>query len=348
MTKKHDYFKTFCNVSKAFGTTLDNRELLNLIVASTIETMGGKAACLFLADEGKDTFVPVAQKGLSETYLHANPLKAKKIVAAIQKKGYLHFRDATSDPRLEHHEAKKAEGIATILSVAVIVKNKTIGILSLYMAKPKDFTEQEIDFMAAMAEHGGMAIENARLFERMRHNSKLFLDLSASINSSLDIKEILHKLTADLSASLGMKGVAIRLLNKEEETLQLVASHGLSERFLNKGPVSAAKCLVHALKGETQVINDVATSKDIQYREETIKEGIVAMLCAPIRSKDDIIGVLRLYSAAKRDFHEETLMLVNALAHQGGLAIQNASMHMMLQEDKKSLEEDIWSHRQWF
>ena len=348
MTKKNDYFKTFCKVSKAFGTTLDNKELLNLIVASAIETMGAKGVCLFLADEGKDIFVPVAQKGLSDTYLHANPLKAKKIVAAIQKEGYLHFRDATSDPRLEHHEAKKAEGIATLLSVAVVVKNKTIGILSLYMAEIKDFTEQEIDFMAAMAEHGGMAIENARLFERMRHNTKLFLDMAASINSSLDIKEILHKLTADLGESLAMKGVAIRLLNKEDQTLKLVASHGLSKSFQNKGPVSAAKCLIHTLKGETKVIDDVATSEDIQYRKETLKEGIVSMLCVPIKSKDEIIGVLRLYSDVKRVFPEDTIMLVNAIAHQGGLAIQNASMHMMLQEDKKSLEQEIWSHRMWF
>lgn len=348
MTKNNDYFKTFCKVSKAFGTTIDSKELIDLIVVSAIETMGAKAACLFLADEGKDVFVPVAQKGLSEKYLHANPLKAKKIVAAIQKEGYRHFRDATSDPRLEHHEAKKAEGIATILSVAVVVKNKTIGILSLYMAKTKDFTEQEIEFMAAMAEQGGMAIENARLFQRMRENAELFLDMASSINSSLDIKEILRKLTADLGASLGMKGVAIRLLNKEDETLNLVASHGLSENFLNKGPVSAAKCLAHALKGETQVIEDVETSEEIQYRTEPLEEGIVSMLCVPIRSKDEIIGVLRLYSDVKRDIPEDTIMLVNALAHQGGLAIQNASMLMMLQEDKVSLEKEIWSHRSWF
>jgi len=348
MAKKDDYFTTFCKVSTAFGTTLDNKKLIELIVSSAIETMGAKAACLFLADEGKDIFVPVAQKGLSKKYLHANPLKAKKIVAAIQKKGYLHFRDATTDKRLEHHEAKKAEGIATILSVAVVVKKKTIGILSLYMADTKDFTKPEIEFMAALAEQGGMAIENNRLLERMRHNTKLFLDLSASINSSLDIKEILHKLTADLAESLRMKGVAIRLLDKDKETFKLVASHGLSESFLNKGPVSAAKCLAHALKGKTQVIEDVATSKEVQYKEETLEEGIVSMVCAPIRSKDEIIGVLRIYSEVKQEFPEETIMMVNALAHQGGLAIQNASMLMMLQEDKTSLEKEIWSHRMWF
>ena len=40
--------------------------------------------------------------------------------------------------------------------------------------------------------------------------------------------------------------------------------------------------------------------------------------------------------------------MVKALAHQGGLAIQNASMFLKLEKDKKSLEEDIWSYRSYF
>ena len=115
MTKQPDYFKTFCNVSKAFGTAISTEKLLDLIVASVIETMQAKAACLFLADEEKDVFIPVSQKGLSDNYLHAKPLQAKLIVSAILKGGYLYIQDATSDPRVEHHDAKKAEGIASIL-----------------------------------------------------------------------------------------------------------------------------------------------------------------------------------------------------------------------------------------
>ncbi|MGD8492895.1 MAG: GAF domain-containing protein, partial [Desulfobacterales bacterium] len=110
MTKEKDYFRTFCKVSKAFGTTLSSEKLLDLIVQSAIDTMDGKAACLFLAEEQKDIFVPVAQKGLSDNYLHQKPLKARRLVKAIVKEGHLQFRDATTDPRLEHHDAKKAEG----------------------------------------------------------------------------------------------------------------------------------------------------------------------------------------------------------------------------------------------
>jgi GAF domain-containing protein len=251
MATEINYFKSICKVSRAFGTTFSKSKLLDLIVTSAIETMDAKAACLFLADDDEDVFIPVAQKGLSDRYLHAQPLHAKKIVGAILKGGHLAIRDATEDPRVENHEMKKAEGIASILDVPVIVKDKTIGILALYTAKPRDFSEDEVDFLTALAEHGGRAIEQARLLERIRNNSTLFLDLAANINSSLDIKKILHNMTADICEVLGMKGVLIRLLNKQSGNLDLVASYGLSEEFLNKGPVSAKSSLSKILKDGT-------------------------------------------------------------------------------------------------
>ena len=82
MTKEKNYFRTFCKVSKAFGSTFSKEKILDLIVESAIETMDAKAACLFLQDRKADVFVPVAQAGLSEKYLHASPVKAKNIVAA--------------------------------------------------------------------------------------------------------------------------------------------------------------------------------------------------------------------------------------------------------------------------
>jgi len=72
------------------------------------------------------------------------------------------------------------------------------------------------------------------------------------------------------------------------------------------------------------------------------------LISTPITSKEEVIGVLRLYSGVKREFPEDVITLVKALAHQGGLAIQNASMYLKLQDDKESLEKDIWSHRARF
>ena len=147
MTEKADFFRSFCKVSRAFGTTFNRDELIKLIIQNAIDTMNGKAACLFLADKEKDLFQPVAQKGLSKKYFHAGPLHAKKITKVILKKGFLAIKDATTDSRLENLEAKKAEGIASILSVPVKVEAKVIGILTLYTATQRDFGKDEIDFL---------------------------------------------------------------------------------------------------------------------------------------------------------------------------------------------------------
>jgi GAF domain-containing protein len=348
MTKTTDYFKTFCTISQAFGTAATQEALLDLIVKSATDALKGKAACLFLADEQKDVFIPTAQHGLSKGYLHASPLKAQDIVKALLKKGHLFFEDATGDPRLENHAAKKKEGIASILTVPVRVKDRPIGVLSLYTAKQRKFATADIDFLCALADQGGVAIEKTRLLERLQKNALMFLDLASAINSTLDINEVLRSLTDKVCHNLGMKGAAIRLLDEESGSLQLVASHGLSDTFLNAGHLISTQLAKAALGGETLIIEDVTTDKRVLLKEELAAEGIASMIVAPISVQDKVIGTLRLYNAVKRKYPQDVVVMVQALAHQGGLAIQNASMYLSLQAAQKELEADVWSHRSWF
>jgi GAF domain-containing protein len=128
-----------------------------------------------------------------------------------------------------------------------------------------------------------------------------------------------------------------------------VASYGLSKKYLQKGPVSAQKSITHALKGQKPVIIlNAATDKRVQYHAMNEEEGIVTILAAPIKTKEQVIGVLRLYSKVARHFTPEEIKLVTALAYLGGLAIQNASLYLMCQADMKDLKEELWSHRSWF
>jgi transcriptional regulator with GAF, ATPase, and Fis domain len=348
MTSEKDYFQTFCKISEAFGTAATVDELLQLIVKSATETMKAKAACLFLSDQRQDIFVPKARFGLSDKYMHANPIKAKKLIAALQKKGFLEFEDATADPRLENHDAKKEEGIASILTVAVMVDGLQIGLLSIYTGEKRKFTDLDVVFIKALAANGGMALKKARLLERIEKNSQLLLELTSAINSSLDIKEVLHNLSEKTGKALGMKGVTIRLLNEKTRALEMVASYGLSETFLSKGTISADKSITGALKGETVIMEDLSADTRLQYPKETKEEGINSIVCIPLQISERIIGVMRLYSEFPRKYPLDYIAVVEAIAHTGALAIQNASLYLALKEDKKSLEEDIWSHRLYF
>jgi GAF domain-containing protein len=182
----------------------------------------------------------------------------------------------------------------------------------------------------------------------MQQNVMLFLELASNINSSLDIRQVLKNLTANICDTFGMKGALIRLMDEDTNSLQLVASHGLSDAFLEKGAITTTETAVRALKGETIIIADATTDERIRFKDAIKKEGIVSIVVIPILARDNVIGVMRLYSDIKREFPSDLMVMLEALAHQGGLAIQNASMYLELQNDKKHLEEDIWSHRSWF
>ncbi len=346
-----EYFQSLSKLSRELGATQDQDKLLNLIINSAVKTMKAKAACLFLMDEdseSKERNVAIAQVGLSDKYMHAGPGHAGKLTAQLLKDGYIYCRDATTDSRLINHEMKKAEGIGSIITMPVLVKGRMLGILSLYTRNIRKFSKDEIDFLNILAAQGGFAIANAQLIKKLRDNSQIFLNLAASISSSLDVKTILQTLTEDVAKSLDVKAASVRLLDDDKRTLKLVASYGLSDKYLNKGAISAEKSIAMALKGKPVVVKNAFTDDGVQYKKEKQEEGIVSILCVPIKSKEDVIGIMRLYSDRQREFTDDEIILVTALAYQGGLAIQNACMYLVIQDDIKDLKENIWSHKSWF
>jgi GAF domain-containing protein len=290
----------------------------------------------------------VAQKGLSRNYHHAAPEKAGETVAQLMKKGHLAVFDALTDERMEHREAKKAEGIASILAVPVMVHGDAIGALALYTADQRKFTKDDIAFLTALAEQGGIAIDRARLIEHIRRNTKLFHDISVSINASLDFKQIISTLTHDLARSFNAKGVTVQLLDLDKKTLKLVAGSGLSESFTGICPDPAEKSIRRTLNGETVYIQDVTTDKSVLNPHIYKKEGIAATISSPIKSGDAVIGVLRMYFGTRRRFYDDEIQMINAFAHQAGLSIHNAACYVSLEKDLKDYKEDMWSHRSWF
>jgi hypothetical protein len=187
-------------------------------------------------------------------------MKARRIVDALNKAGYLAFPDATADPRLENHDAKKAEGIASLLTVPVNMKDHTIGVLSLYTGTRREFEADEIDFLQALAEQGGIAIEKdppAQSHAEADHafsgsglQHQLLPGHSGSTQQS-DGKHLRHP---------GHEGVRSSAFWTKIGTLKLVASHGLSDEFLETGRHHHTETAARALKGETIVISDATTT----------------------------------------------------------------------------------------
>lgn len=174
---------------------------------------------------------------------------------------------------------------------------------------------------------------------------KLFKDVCKKINSSLDIREVLNSITENTVKTLNLKGCTIFLLDQMEKKLKISSSDGLSEAYLNKGPVDSEKSIVETLSGKWVLIPDATNDYRIQYPVEAKKEGIITILSVPMSVKEKIIGVLRIYTSEPREFSEIEKEFISGLAEIGCIGIENARMYTILKADHEKL---IYDGHQWF
>ena len=378
--KEIAYFRVFHEVSRSILSVLDSKEVLRLIVRRIVPAMKLKAASLRLLNEKTNDLELAASRFLSKKYLRKGSLDADKSVPEVLKGKPVLILDAQNDPRIQYGKEKAEEGIVSVLSVPVQMYNKVIGMLRLYTSSPRSFTEGEIEFASALGEMAGLAIINARMYEKEKEKlTRLFnkgglepvhqerikkYGIKTVTKETCDAKKstaffkILHEITRDLLYDLNsqdvlgsmvkktiqilhIKGCCIYLLNETTGRLEMAAFGGLSNTYLQKGPLHADKSMPDVAKGKAVFIEDVATNKYIQYGDEAIKEGIASILSIPIFVKGYVIGEIRLYSAEKREYEKEDIEFILASAEIGGIAITNSKFYRRLKNDIKFWESTL-------
>ena len=371
-TKASEYFRLFFETAQATLSAGNLPSILETLVCRTVAALGVKAGSLRLIDEQSNSLEQVAAFGLSEAYLNKGTLSVDQSIPQVLSGQPVCIRNAFSDSRIQYPEALQAEGLNTILSVPVVAGEKVIGVLRLYTAEPRDFREEDIEFVSALAEMGGMAIVNARrhqaegdklaaLFEEIGvdlpttvesgaqpFETCAFLpidpaksleffrtlhEVTRGILSTTDSKRVMQLIVDKLLDIMKIKGSALRLRNETTHELELIASAGLSEKFLGKGQPHTDQSISETLAGRPVLISDTSNDPRLEYPAETVAEGITSLLSLPIVVRQRVIGVLRLYGAEKRQYHQEELTFLTALAGIAGVAIMNARGYEQTRND---------------
>jgi signal transduction protein with GAF and PtsI domain len=153
------------------------------------------------------------------------------------------------------------------------------------------------------------------------------------INASLDPALILEEIVKCVVSALHLKAAGIRLLDSRGKKLFLGASCGLSNQYLQKGPVLIEESGLDksALLGNTIWLKDVRTDKNFQYRDMAKEEGIKSVLVLPLSLESKVIGVLRVYSDKVRKFNAQEIKFLEAVANLSAIALDNARLHQKLQ-----------------
>jgi len=165
---EYTYYSAFIQITRAISSSIDLKTVLHQIVKSTCETTDSKGCTLMLLDEAGERLEVKSFYGLSEQYVGKGPVSADKSIADTLKGEPVIIEDATSDPRVQYPKEASKEGIASIVSVPIILRERIIGVLRLYTPVPCRFAKDDIDFLSAIATQSGLAIENAKMYDRVK------------------------------------------------------------------------------------------------------------------------------------------------------------------------------------
>ncbi|MCL5022164.1 MAG: GAF domain-containing protein [Nitrospirae bacterium] len=328
LSKEKEYLRVFRKVTKAVSSSLQLSEVLDMIVRTLPEVMGLKAATIRLLDDSGERLELVAAYGLSERYLGRGPVDMEENIREALQEKPVAIADVSTDPRVHYRREAEEEGIKSMLTLPVIARGKVIGIVRLLAAQRRRYSLQEIDFAAALAEQCGTAIENARMYERQYKEAKYLKalqEIAGAVSSFQSVREVMDLIVKRIASAMGADAATIRLLDPQRKRLELVAAHGLSEAYLNRGPVDAEKSVAEALRGNPVAIYDVPRDQRIVYKREAEAEGVRSMLVIPMAFRGNVIGVLRVLTKKEhRVFLEDEIAFATALAEQTAMVIEYA------------------------
>jgi GAF domain-containing protein len=335
MNREKTYLKLFLDVTKAITSNLNLKEVFDLIVHKVPEVVGVDATTLRLLNPSGKKLVLHAAYGVSELYLERGPVDAEESVLKALAGTPFAVYDAAEDPGIRYHEAAREEGIKSLLVAPIVIRGEIKGILRLLSKTHRTFEADEIDFVAAIAEQCGIAIENARAYEEQKRQISYFkalAEIGKAINSTRNLDDLLTLIVRRMPEVMNLKACTVRLIESAGGRLELKAAYGLSRKYLERGALDEELATHYIMQGEPVVIPDARVDIHTVYHKAAEEEGVGSILAVPITVQEEPIGMMRLLTAEVRYFSAADVNFALAVAEQSGIAIQNAIAYQKMQE----------------
>lgn len=164
MEKPNINYETLIRITKAISTIQDPEEIVLITVEGVTHALKIKGCSLFLFSEKSDELKLAGYYGLSDEYVNKGPISAiNSIASSLQERKPVAIYDVKDDPRIQYAEAAVKEGIASILSTPIIIGERLVGSLRVYTAQPWEFTLNDVNFVQAVAQLVGFALEMCRV-----------------------------------------------------------------------------------------------------------------------------------------------------------------------------------------
>ena len=326
-----DLVDALAQIGKAITSQLNLDEVLNQIVATAMSLTDAGETAIWLVDEATGELFLEARWGIDDAKLRRTrmPINEDTPAGRVIKTG----KPVRTSSKLGEAAQQVMTGylVEALAYVPISLGGVTFGVLAAAHREPgKSFDDRDERLLSAIADYAAIAIQNARLYlatnqalgERVRELAAVN-ELTRTVSASLDMNEVYRVLVEEVQRHMPVADVHIYLRDEIRPVLRpFSVGSDLPEYPLGKGLLGEVITTKQAI-----ITNNIAAhpgfdeTLDILIPTET-----VPLAAVPLKVKDDVVGVLVLYSKDGAVFSEEDAALLRAFANPVATAVENARL----------------------
>jgi len=316
-------------ISKAIASGLYLEDVLRLIVTVTANLMNSTICSLWILDEKDQKLKLKATQSISEEYLKERSLAMGEGVVghvALDNKP-MAILDVLKEPLYKEKELAKKEGLVSMLSVPMCMKDKVIGVINCYTSYPHPFSKTEEEMLTTVANQAAICIENSGLME------------------TLDIDEILRLVLEGVTRNIGFDRARLYLVNEKKNILECKMAAGVDEEKIKGVVLSLNPMDSIVARSIVEKKSFVIPDADRDPRVNPVlkeKFNLHSLVVIPLLVKEKALGAIAAdHVEPEKNITTEGFESLMTFAQQAGLAIQNAFMYQELKTFSQQMEEKI-------
>ncbi len=329
-------------VSNVIHATLDSQEALQLIVSEAVRIMRASSGSLALINPSTNFLEIHAAQNLSSAARRLKLRVGEGVTGWVAQTGKVaRVGDVTQDKRY----VSIRRDVRSELAVPLEVRGELRGVINVDSDRVDAFSEDDQELLQELAIQASTVIHNTWLYEQLRLKVMLFQSLSTvsrTINSPLNVDEALRAITREACELMRARMCSLMLLNDTREWLDLRASYGAGEAYVNKPRLSVQESLIGVVvrRKKAMQVADVQTDTRYQNVELARREGLVSLLSVPLIFSGQCIGALSVYTARPYTFSNEEIQILSALAELSAIAIEKARLYERVVDVEEQLRQN--------
>jgi phosphoserine phosphatase RsbU/P len=224
--------------------------------------------------------------------------------------------------------------------VPLIAGTSTIGVIAIQSFQVGRFTLEHLRLLTALANQAAWAIRNAQLFERANHRAeqlRLIGQVTAQTSAVQPLPDLFKQIVTLAQEKLGYYCVSIFVYDEDECELYMGAT--TSERFASLNlHIEPGRGLIGWAAENSKYAFAENVAEDTRYRKLSVLPETRSEIALPLKVEDRVLGVLDVQSDKLGTFQEEDVYLLETLAAQVAMAIEQAQAYAVERRLRQRLE----------